>query len=223
MGYVLFFDVNSAAWMPVFVLTTLPTILMNFLAFNSMLLRGIATTFQTVLVCGHVAIMAGSFCAMFRNQPLKLAVSLVVPASVVCAAFMDAYPEEGRAASSRIFFTLNVLGLLALQVGLAFGLMRLDEVPIEVYGGWSFKASELAGGAISSLIPFALRNLAASLVRPQTLAVRDCDVVCVGVDEHTARVLRVVHAFTVGEELGASKQLAASVALGAVGVVVAAV
>jgi hypothetical protein len=45
----------------------------------------------------------------------------------------------------------------------------------------------------------------------------------VGIDEHTARVLWAVHAFLVGEELGASKQLAASVALGAVGVVVAAV
>jgi hypothetical protein len=207
----------------VFAFTTLPSILMNLLAFNRELMRGIATTFQTVLVCSHTIIMICSFCALFRNDQLKFAFILVSPPSFVCAAFMDAYPEEGRSGASRLFFALNLLALLALQAGLAFGLMRIDEAPIEVYGGWSFKASELAGGAISSLIPFALRNLAASLVRPRTLAVRDCDVVCVGIDEHTARVLRAVHAFLVGEELGASKQLAASVALGAVGVVVAAV
>jgi hypothetical protein len=59
-------------------------------------------------------------------------------------------------------------------------------------------------------------------VRGVQLAVRDCDVVCVGIDEHTARVLWAVHAFLVCKELGASKQLAASVTLGAVSVVVAA-
>jgi hypothetical protein len=223
VGYLLVFDVHSATWMLVLSFATVPTILMNLFAFNRELMRGIATTFQTVLVCGHATMLIGSICALLRNQPLKLAAILVTLPSLVCAAFMDAYPEEGRATTSRLFFALNMLGLLALQAGLAFGMMHLDEAPIEVYGGWSFKVSELAGGAISSLIPFALRNLTASLVRPQTLAVRDCDVVCVGVDEHTVRVLRAVHAFLVGEELGASKQLAASVALGAVGVVVAAV
>jgi hypothetical protein len=221
--YLLFFDVHSAAWMPVLFFTTLPAILMNLLAFNRELLKDIATTFQTVLVCGHTAILIGSVCMIFRNQPFKLVVSLVSPPSFVCAAFMDAYPEEGRAATSRLFFMLNLLALMALQAGLAFGLMRIDEALIDVYGGWSFKASELAGGAISSLIPFALRNLTASLARPRTLAVRESDVVCVNIDEHAARVLMAVHAFLVGEEHGRSKRLAASAVLGAVGVVVAAV
>jgi hypothetical protein len=223
VGYLLLVDVHSAPWMPVLVFTTLPGILMNFVAFNRELLKGIATTFQTALVCGHTAIMIGSFCALFRNQPLKLAAVLALPVSMVCAAFMDAYPGERRAITSRLFFTLSLLGLLALQAGLALGLMHLDEAPIEVYGGWSFKVSELAGGATNNLIPFALRNLVASLVRPQTLAVRESDVVCVYIDEHAVRVLRAVHAFLVGKERGASKQLASSVALGAVGVVVAAV
>jgi hypothetical protein len=222
VGYLLIFDVHTAPWMPVLVFTTLPVVSMNLLAFNRELLKGIATTFQTALVCGHTTIMVGSFCALFRHQPLKLIAALAPPASIVCAAFMDAYPEERRATSSRLFFTLNLLALLTLQVGLAFGLMRIDEAPVEVYGGWSFKASELAGGAISNLIPFALRNLAASLVRPQTLAVRESDMVCVYIDDHAVRVLRAVHAFLVGEKRGASKQLSASVALGAVGVVVAA-
>jgi hypothetical protein len=136
---------------------------------------------------------------------------------------LDAYPEEGRATTSRLFFTLNLLVLTVLQAGLAFGLTRIDEAPIEVYGGWSFKASELAGGAISSLIPFAMRNLMASLARPRTLAVRESDVVCVHIDEHAARVLMAVHAFLVGEEHGTSKRLAASAMPGAVSVVVTAV
>ena len=217
----LFFDVHSIAWMLVLVFTTLPIMLMNLLAFNRELLTGITTTFQTVLVCGHVLIMVGSFCALFCNQPFKLVVILVTAPSPLCAAFMDAYPEEGRAAASRLFFTLNLLGLLALQAGLAFGLTRIDEALIDVYGGWSFKASELAGGAINNLIPFALRNLTASLARPRTLAVRESDVVCVHIDEHAARVLRAVHAYLVGEERGTSKRLAASAGLGTVGVVVA--
>jgi hypothetical protein len=86
-----------------------------------------------------------------------------------------------------------------LQAGLAFGVTRIDELVVEMYGGWRFKASELAGGAINSLIPFALRNLVASIHRPDTLAVRQSDVVCVYLDEHALRVLRAVHAFLVDE------------------------
>jgi hypothetical protein len=207
--------------MPVLVFTTLPEMAMNLLAFSRELVKGITTTFQTALVCTHTAIMIGSFCALFRYQPLKLTAVIIPSTSFVCAAFMDAYPEGGRATASRLFFTLNLLALLALQAGLAFGLMRIDDAPVEVYGGWSFKASELAGGAISNLIPFAMRNLTASLARPWTLAVRESDVVCVHIDEHAARVLRAVHAYLVGEERGTSKRLAASAGLGTVGVVVA--
>ncbi len=103
---------------------------------------------------------------------------------------MDAYPAEGRAGASRLFFTLNLIGLVLLQAGLAFGITRIDELVVEMYGGWRFKASELAGGAINSLIPFALQNLVASIQRPDTLAVRQSDVVCVYLDEPASRAAR---------------------------------
>jgi hypothetical protein len=74
-----------------------------------------------------------------------------------------------------------------------------------MYGGWRFKASELAGGAISSLIPFAIRNLVASIQRPDTLAVRQSDVVCVYLDEHALRVLRAVHGFLMDAEITAGE------------------
>jgi hypothetical protein len=90
--YILVFDVHSAAWMLVLVFTTLPIILMNSLAFNRELLKGITTTFQTVLACGHVVIMVGSFCALFRNQPFDLAASLVMTPSPLCAAFIGRVP-----------------------------------------------------------------------------------------------------------------------------------
>jgi hypothetical protein len=64
-----------------------------------------------------------------------------------------------------------------------------------MYGGWRFKVSELAGGSINSLMPFGLRNLAASIHRPNTLAVRQSDVACVYMDQHALRVLRAVHAY----------------------------
>jgi hypothetical protein len=58
------------------------------------------------------------------------------------------------------------------------------------------------GGAINSLFPFALRNLVASIWRPDTLAVRQSDVVCVYLDEHSLRVLRAVHVFLMDDESG---------------------
>jgi hypothetical protein len=164
-------------------------------ALNRTLLKGIATTFQTALVFGHTTVMIGALCALYHKQPAKLASTLFFLPSFLCAAFIDAYPAEGRAGTSRLFFALNSISLVLLQVGLAFGITRIDELVVEMYGGWRFKASELAAGAINSLIPFALRNLVASIQRPDTLAVRQSDVVCVYLDEHALRMLRAVHDF----------------------------
>jgi hypothetical protein len=160
--------------------------------------------------------MIAAICALFRNQPLKLFVVLLFLPSVISSAFLDGYPEERRTFTSRIFFTLNLLGLLANQAGLAFGLWRTDEFYFYLYGGWSFKASELAGGAISNLIPFAIRNLVASVSRARTLAVRQSDVVCVGLDAHALRVLQAVHAFLTEEMHRASEHRSEQLVVGLV-------
>jgi hypothetical protein len=200
VGFVLYYDARSDEWMGVLAGATLPAILLNAVAFNRTLLKGITTTFQTALVLGHITIMVSSACALFRNQPAKLAGTVLFLPSFPCAAFIDAYPAEGRAGTSRLFFTLTLIGLVLLQAGLAFGVTRIDELVVEMYGGWRFKASELAGGAINSLIPFALRNLVASIHRPDTLAVRQSDVVCVYLDEPALRVLRAVHGFLMDDK-----------------------
>jgi hypothetical protein len=111
-------------------------------------------------------------------------------------------------------------------VGFAFGITRIDEFVVEMYGGWRrFRASELAAGAINSLIPFALRNLVASIWRPDTLAVRQSDVVCVYLDEHALRMLRAMHGFLMDDEGsgGEAGHLASSVtvAQGAIGLTLA--
>jgi hypothetical protein len=149
--------------------------------------------------------MAGALCALFQKQPAKLASVVLFLPCFPCAAFIDAYPAEGRSGTSRLFFTINLVGLVLLQAGLALGVTRIDELVVEMYGGWRFKASELAGGAISSLIPFAIRNLVASIQRPDTLAVRQSDVVCVYLDEHALRVLRAVHGFLMDDEIPAGE------------------
>jgi hypothetical protein len=211
---VMFFDAHYALWMALVPVFMVPTVVLMMLAFNRELLKGIAATFQTALVLGHTMVMISSFCVLFPNQRFKLSAIVLCLPSFICAAFIDAYPEEGRVSASRLFFMLNLLCLLALQAGLAFGASRIDEFRFQLYGGWSFKASELAGGAISSLIPFALRNLAASIQRPRTLAVRQSDVVCVYLDEHTLALLSAVHAFLMDDATFAGEpgQLATSVA-----------
>jgi hypothetical protein len=221
--FALYYDARSDVWMGVLTCLTLPGIVLNALAFNRTLLKGIATTFQTALVFGHTTIMIGALCALCHNQPAKLAACALGLPNFLCAAFMDAYPAEGRAGTSRLFFTLNFVCLVLLQGGLAFGITEIDEFVVEMYGGWRFKASELAGGAINSLIPFALRNLAASIQRPDTLAVRQSDVVCVHLDEHALCVLRAVHGFLMDGESSASETgyAASSVVQGAIGLTIA--
>jgi hypothetical protein len=191
------------------------------MAFNRMLLMGILTTFQTVIVCGHIMFGVGAFCVLFHTYPLKLVAIIAVTPSALCAAFMDAYPEDGRAVTSRVFFTLNLIALLTLQAGIAFELMRVDDVQITLVDGWLVRTSTLASCAIGNLVPFVLRNLAASILRPKTLAVRDSDVVCVHIDEHVACVLQSVHAYLVGVEPLGSTQFVSST-IRAIGVVIAA-
>jgi hypothetical protein len=203
--YVFYFDAHSEAWMPVLAAAVLPANVLNALAFNRGLLKAMMTTFQTAQVCGHITIMVGSFCALCYNQPVKLAGFVLFLPSLLCAAFIDAYPAEGRAGTSRLFFTLNLIGLALLQGGLAFGVARIDEFVLEMYGGWRFKVSELAGGSINSLMPFGLRNLAASIHRPNTLAVRQSDVACVYMDQHALRVLRAVHAYLMSNDSAVCK------------------
>jgi hypothetical protein len=219
--FALYFDARSDVWMAVTTSVTFPSILLIALALNRTLLKGIVATFQTALVFGHTTIMVGALCALFHNQPAKLAGVVSMLPSLFCAAFIDAYPAEGRAGASRLFFTLNLIGLLLLQAGLAFGITRIDEFVVEMYGGWNFRASELAGGAISSLIPFALRNLVASIQRPDTLAVRQSDVVCVYLDEHALCVLRAVHGFLMDDESSPGEAGLLGVVQGAIGLTLA--
>jgi hypothetical protein len=223
VGFALYFDARSDVWMAGLAGATVPSIFLVTLAFNRTLLKDMAMMFQTALVLGHTAMLVGSGCALCYNQPAKLASFVLLIPSFLCAAFIDAIPAEGRAGTSRLFFTLNLIGLVLLQVGLAFGLARIDEFVVEMYGGWRFRASELAAGAINSLIPFALRNLVASIQRPDTLAVRQSDVVCVYLDEHALRVLRAVHGFLMDDESSAGEagHLASSVAQGAIGLTLA--
>jgi hypothetical protein len=211
--FALYYDARSDVWMGVFVGATMPSTLLVALAFNRSLLTGITTTFQTAFVFGNTTIMIGSACAFCRNQPAKLASAVLLLPSLLSAALIDAYPAEGRAATARLFFALNLISLVLLQAGLAFGITRIDELVVEMYGGWRFKASELAGGAINGLIPFALRNLVASIQRPDTLAVRQSGVVCVYLDKHALRVLRAVHGFLMDDEISAGEvgHLASSV------------
>jgi hypothetical protein len=198
--YSLLFDSRSdtafTVWMVAPVVGTLPVMCLTLLTFHRTLLLGLATTFQTALVCGYATTMVAAFCALFREQPCKLAAMLMALPSFACGAFMDAYPEGRRVSASRFFFALNLLALLANQAGLAFGLISADEltVTIDVYDGWAFGASELAASATSSLIVFAVRNLFASGRRSETLAVHESDMVCVSLDDHALRVLVAVHA-----------------------------
>jgi hypothetical protein len=88
--FALYYDARSDVWMGGLTGATLPGIVLNALAFNRTLLKGIATTFQTALVFGHTTIMIGSLCALFHKQTAKLASAVLFLPSFLCAAFIDA-------------------------------------------------------------------------------------------------------------------------------------
>jgi len=188
-------DRLSSPWWSWLVALSHSAVVLNALSLNLHLVKQIATTFQTLLVLTHAVVVIGTFVALWRHHESKLAMIVQMFPGFACAAFMDAYPEEKRVWTSRIFFSFNLLGLVAMQTGLAFNWLAVNDVTFEPFGGWSFKLSEVCASSTSSLIPFALRNLWATYRRPETLAVHQCSVVCLKMDEPMFRLLLAVHTF----------------------------
>ncbi len=107
--------------------------------------------------------------------------------------------QAGRVLTSRIIFACTTLSLQLLQIGIALSLIELEEYKIDVSTRWSVKATDLASGAINSMLPFMLKNLIASFLIAGTLAVRTSDVVFVKLDPCAHRILLATHEFLIDE------------------------
>ena len=93
---------------------------------------------------------------------------------------------------SRIFFVSVIfLSQLWLYSGILFHIMAFDELEIKTFH-WSIRVSEIAVGALGSVLPFAFKNLIMNMVKPRCLAVVRSGITSVKLDQSSAEFLQAI-------------------------------
>jgi hypothetical protein len=151
--------------------------------------------------------MVGTFCVLWRNQPAKLAAFCAFFPSFLLAGFTDALPEAFRVPVSRVFFTLDLLCLLILLAGIAFNRLGLEDFDVDL-SLRTVKISSVAAGALTSLLPFAARNLGMILLRPGVLPIIQSSVASVKLSSRALLVAKAMHTFSVLQVAHANKMMA---------------
>jgi hypothetical protein len=145
--------------------------------------------FETLYVLACVLGMAILLLLLFREHPAKMVSQAIGILSMLLAGLLDAYPEGGRLLNSRMFFALNLVGLLTL---LALVSLRLDTYADYTYevGTFSFLASSMVCNTIATLLVFGVKNIALSFYEPGSLVVYKSAVCCVFTDADALAVLK---------------------------------
>jgi hypothetical protein len=193
---VLFFGV-PLWWLAVFATVSWPSVIFLTACLNRTLLWNLVTSFQPLFVSCLNLVVMGTLCALWRHQPAKLAALSAFLPSMVLAGFTDALPEAFRVRVSRVFFTLNVVGLLALLAGIAFNRLELEDFEVNLLSIRVVKISSVVASSLTSLLPFALRNLGMIIWRPGVLPIIQSSVASVKLSSSALLVAKAMHTFSV--------------------------
>jgi hypothetical protein len=150
-------------------------------------------TFQNLFVFGATLVMMVTLSVLWRHHPAKIIGLWCVLPNFLVAMFMDAYPEGGRLSASRVFFGATVVFLVSLQFAIILNWMKLDDYTIDVYVAAPTKVTSMAVGALNGMILFGLKNVAATVLKPGSLAVAKSEVRCVKLSDDALGVAKLGH------------------------------
>jgi hypothetical protein len=156
---------------------------------NTKTARSLLKNFETLYVLAYVLGVTILLLFLFREHPAKMVSQAIGIPSMLLAGLLDAYPEGGRLLNSRVFFALNVAGLLALLALVSLRLGTFADYTFEV-GTFSFLASSMVCNAIATLLVFGVKNIALSFYEPGSLVVYKSAVCCVHTDADALAVLK---------------------------------
>lgn len=177
--------------------------------FNKTILWRLCRTFQTIFVSLHSFNLAVALCVIWRQYPLKLGGVIFGFPFFLASGFLDAYPERGRAFTSRMFFMCNLIGLSTIFLAITSGKSDLQDQAFPILGR-QYRMSSVATSAISSLFPFGLKNLIMSVRKPGAVVVLKGDIVSVKLDRTVLFVLRAAQRLLASQ--GASNKTLAKMA-----------
>jgi hypothetical protein len=184
-------------WLAVFPIVSWPSVIFLTACLNRTLLWNLVTSFQPLFVGCLNFVVTGTLCVLWRHQHAKLAALSAFLPSMTLAGFTDALPEAFRVPVSRVFFTLNVVGLVALLAGVAFNRLDFEDFEVDLLSIRIVKISSVVASALTSLLPFALRNLGMIFWRPGVLPIIQSSVASVKLSSSALLVAKATHRFTV--------------------------
>ena len=182
----------------------LPTFVFAIACLSKSVALQLAYTFQALYICGASLFFVSTLFFLLRNQPPKLVALWPLSFTLLASVTLDGYPESGRKITQRFYYVMMLGTLIALQMCIVFNLLDIVEVAVQPvsWSSWTFKISDLTSAALSSLMPFAFRNLVASCRNGDALVAVKSDVVSVRLDLCCLVILETAHSLLALEASG---------------------
>jgi hypothetical protein len=158
-------------------------------SFNAKTVRTLLKEFETLYVVAYALGMTSLCLLLFRERPAKMVAFALGTPSLLLSGFQDASAEGSRVLNSRVFFMLNVVGLLTLLALVSLNLGTYADFTFHV-GTFSFAASSMVCNTIATLLVFGVKNIALSFYEPGSLVVYKSAVCCVFTDADALAVLK---------------------------------
>jgi hypothetical protein len=169
---------------------TFPSIVCIVASLNAKTVRRLLKEFETLYVLAFVLGMVCMQLALFRDHPAKLGCVVLALPSLLMSGFMDAYIEGGRVLTSRVFFCLNLAGLLLYLALFVLNLGVFAELSVHVLS-FVFDASSLVCSSIVTLVVFGAKNIVMSFARRGSLVTLVSSVCCILLDADAFALLEV--------------------------------
>ena len=147
------FDDVRSPWTIICMLEMIPGVLCLVSCFNRSVVRKLCLSFKTRFVFFFSIVMSAALCIQWRrHRPSKLAAVLLGLPSFLSSGSFDAFPDITRVLGSRIFFSLNLLGLgMYFFAVSSSGASDLDDVTFAIYER-SVALSTIAMNAVGNLV-----------------------------------------------------------------------
>ena len=175
----------------------LPTVFFVFTCLSKSIMRQLMYTFQSLYIFGASMFFVSTLFYLLKAQPQKLVALMPYTLSLLVATALDAYPEVGRKPTQRFYYIIMLVSLITLQMTIVLNLIGIEDTDAMIqpvsWSTWTFKISDLTSAALSSLMPFAFRNLMASFRNGDSLVAVKADVVSVRLDLCCLVILETAH------------------------------
>ena len=179
---------------------SIPIIVCVWSSFDRTLLVLLSRNFQILFIWTTTLAYCLSLMVLWRKHPTKVFCVIFGIPSFLTGSCMDASPESIRVSGSRLFFFLNLWGLVLPASGIVLGLSKFDDFNFRVSNTISVGAFTIMTSTVSSLAILTVEALVMSWIRTDALVVFKSNVVSVKMDKKLFHIMRMTSDMLEGEQ-----------------------